>query len=89
MLSLDYYLIERIKQSDLKAFDELYRRYLKPIYGYIYKRVNHREDAQDITQDVFTRVFRHIKDFRRHLLSHGFILLLKMRSQGFSESEVN
>ena len=64
MLSLDHYLIERIKQSDLKAFDELYRRYLKPIYGYIYKRVNHREDAQDITQDVFVRVFRHIKDFR-------------------------
>ena len=64
MLSLDHYLIERIKQSDLKAFDELYRRYVKPIYGYIYKRVNHREDAQDITQDVFVRVFRHIKEFR-------------------------
>jgi len=64
MLSLDHYLIERIKQGDLKAFDELYRQYLKPIYGYIYKRVNHREDAEDITQDVFTRVFRHIKDFR-------------------------
>jgi len=64
MLSLDHYLIERIKQGDLKAFDELYCRYLKPIYGYIYKRVNHREDAEDITQDVFVRVFRHIKNFR-------------------------
>lgn len=90
MLFLDHYLVERIKQSDLKAFDELYRRYLKPIYGYIYKRVNHREDAQDITQDVFVRVFRHIKDFRvRHPLSPGFILLLKMRSQGFSGSKAN
>lgn len=64
MLSLDHYLIERIKQGDLKAFDELYWRYLKPIYGNIYKRINHREDAENITQDVFTRVFRHIKNFR-------------------------
>lgn len=64
MLSLDHCLIERIKHGDLKAFDELYCRYLKPIYGYIYKRVNHREDAEDITQNVFVRVFRHIKDFR-------------------------
>jgi len=64
MLSLDRCLIERIKQGDLEAFDELYRRYLKPIYGYVYRRVNHRGDAEDITQDVFVRVFRHIKDFR-------------------------
>jgi len=64
MLSLDHCLVERIKQGDLKAFDELYCRYLKPIYGYIYKRVNHREDAEDITQEVFIRAFRHIKDFR-------------------------
>jgi len=58
MLSLDQYLIERIKQGDLESFDELYRQYLRPIYGYIYKRVNHREDAQDITQDVFTKIAR-------------------------------
>lgn len=64
MVSVDCHLIERTKQGDLKAFDELYCRYLKPIYGYIYKRVNHREDAEDITQDVFVRVFRYIKNFR-------------------------
>jgi RNA polymerase sigma-70 factor (ECF subfamily) len=64
MLFLDHCLVERIKQGDLKAFDELYSRYLKPIYGYVYKRVNHREDAEDITQEVFIRAFRHIKDFR-------------------------
>ncbi|RLE07132.1 hypothetical protein DRZ78_03495 [Candidatus Aerophobetes bacterium] len=64
MISLDQCLVERVKHGDLKAFDELYCRYLKPIYGYVYKRVNHREDAEDITQDVFVRVFRHIKDFR-------------------------
>jgi len=64
MVSVDRYLIERTKQGNLKAFDELYCRYLKPIYGYIYKRVNHREDAEDIAQNVFIRVFRHIKNFR-------------------------
>ncbi len=36
MLSFDHYLIERVKQGDLKAFDELYCRYLKPIYGYMF-----------------------------------------------------
>lgn len=64
MLSLDRCLVERIKRGDLEAFDELYRRYLKPIYGYVYRRVNHRGDAEDITQEVFVRAFKHVKDFR-------------------------
>lgn len=76
MLSLDHYLIERIKQGNLKAFDELYCRYLKPIYGYIYKRVNHREDAEDITQDVFVRVFRHIKNFRGEAFFASWLYLI-------------
>lgn len=33
MLSLDRCLVERIKRVDLETLDELYRRYLEPIYG--------------------------------------------------------
>lgn len=62
---IDQDLIKRLQGGgDLGAFDEIYQRYFNPIFGFVCKKVHHRQDTEDITQEIFIRVFKHIKEFR-------------------------
>lgn len=36
------------------AFGVLYRRYLTPLYRYLYRRLGNTHDAEDLTAQVFT-----------------------------------
>jgi len=64
MRETDEDLVQKVKEGDLRAFDELYARYLNPIYRYIYKKTFHHQDTEDICQEVFIRVFRYIRHFK-------------------------
>ncbi|OGO77734.1 MAG: hypothetical protein A2Y23_02210 [Clostridiales bacterium GWB2_37_7] len=44
----------------MKAFDEIFAKYHKPIYYYIYKMVSSCEAAEDITQDTFVKVYKNL-----------------------------
>jgi len=54
----DEILVERIKNGDLSAFDELVRKYYKQISILAYKMTGSYEDSEDIAQEVFARVFK-------------------------------
>lgn len=56
-------LIERAKNGDNSAFDELYSRFLTPIYRYVYFRVKRKEDAEDIAQTVFLKAYQSLPRF--------------------------
>jgi RNA polymerase sigma-70 factor, ECF subfamily len=47
-------------RDDQAAFGELYERYVKQIYGYIYFRTGNHHDAEDLTARVFHRALVHI-----------------------------
>jgi RNA polymerase sigma-70 factor (ECF subfamily) len=51
-------LVKRFKSKDLKAFDEIFSAYYKPIYYFIYKMVHNTDTAEDITQDTFVKVYK-------------------------------
>lgn len=55
-------LIERAKH-DKDAFGELYRRYVKRIYNYVYYRTGNVEDAEDLTARIFVRAMNHIANY--------------------------
>ena len=50
-------------QGDREAFGELYDRYVKRIYNYIYFRTSNPFDAEDLTERVFFRAIRHIEKY--------------------------
>ncbi|MEA3352173.1 MAG: sigma-70 family RNA polymerase sigma factor [Chloroflexota bacterium] len=50
-------------QGDRQAFGELYDRYVKRIYNYIYYRTSNAADAEDLTERVFFRAIRHIEGY--------------------------
>jgi RNA polymerase sigma-70 factor (ECF subfamily) len=64
MTSNDYDLINKAKTGDSSAFRELVYRYDRNVLSLALKYVNDRDDAKDIYQEVFLRVFRGLKNFQ-------------------------
>ncbi len=56
-------------RTDEQAFSELYGLYLDPIYRFILKRTGHVQTAEDLTSDIFHKVFLHLKSFDPHKAS--------------------
>ncbi len=52
-------LVARAK-ADPEAFGQLYERYVRPIYNYIYYRTGNAQDAEDLTARVFQRASQHL-----------------------------
>ncbi len=58
-------LIDRICSGDRSAFQALVERHKKKIYFLAYDVVGNHHDAEDISQEVFIKMFRSLKTFRR------------------------
>lgn len=59
----DEYWAEQARQKP-DAFAELVARYQDRIYNYAYRMTGSREDAQDLAQETFIRVYTHLDRFR-------------------------
>lgn len=57
-------LIERCRRGDQAAFGELVQRYQRRIYGVAFAMLHHRENARDITQETFIRVYQNLASFQ-------------------------
>ncbi len=53
----DHDLIEAVKNGDEAAFAEVVRRYKNPITNYLYRFLNDYEEAVDLAQETFVRVY--------------------------------
>jgi len=51
-------LVDRIRAGDIAAFETLYRSYWQPLYAFAFRYVRSKPDAEDVTQDVFLRIWR-------------------------------
>lgn len=56
-------LIIRATQGDREAFDELYRKYKRPILNYIYRFIGNLSSAEELTQEAFVRAYINIHRF--------------------------
>ncbi len=57
-------LVRRAQEGSMEAVDELVRTYQTPIFSLAYRMVNQREEACDLTQEVFVKVYRAIRSFK-------------------------
>jgi len=63
-LSQDQSIVARCLDGDETAWEELVRVHTRQVYGLCYRFTNRSQEAQDLTQEVFLRVFKTIRSFR-------------------------
>jgi RNA polymerase sigma-70 factor, ECF subfamily len=67
-LEQDAQLVQRCLQGEGSAWEELVRRHTRRVYNICYRFVGNRTEAEDISQEVFLRVYRTLASYRS---AHG------------------
>lgn len=57
-------IIVASSEGSEEAFSELISFYLKPIFNFIYRICGNAKDAEDITQDVFIKLWKNLKKYK-------------------------
>ena len=60
----DLALVRLACRQSPSAYEELVRRYHGKIYGLVYNMTGSREDAEDVTQEVFVKAWKALPRFR-------------------------
>jgi RNA polymerase sigma-70 factor (ECF subfamily) len=60
----DEELVARSKTGDIDSFNQLVRRWERPIFALAYRTLGREEDARDVTQETFLRAFRALSGFK-------------------------
>ena len=63
MARSDVQLMLDVKAGDEQSFELLLQRYRTPLVNFLYRMVRAREEAEDLAQEVFLRVYRARKDY--------------------------
>ena len=62
-VALDQLLIDRFRQGDQSAFEQMVSRYWDRIYAMVNQLMRNPEDAEEVTQDAFIRAHRGLANF--------------------------
>lgn len=60
----DVQLLQLAQEGQAEAFGELYERYAQVVFRFLYAHVDNRLDAEDLTEEVFLRVWRSLSNYR-------------------------
>jgi RNA polymerase sigma-70 factor, ECF subfamily len=60
----DAELITRVGSGDRRAFETLYRRYARPVFGLALRRLGDRGRAEDAVQETFASIWRAARSYR-------------------------
>jgi len=60
----DLTLVQRVRTGDQRAFKLLVERYQRKVYAVAYGMVKDREEARDIAQEAFVKVYKYLEHFK-------------------------
>src|SRR5437588_5356207 len=63
-LDADHQIVERCLGGEEAAWEDLVRVHTRRVYSICYRFTSSDQEAQDLTQEIFLRVFRSLKSFR-------------------------
>jgi len=67
----EHELIEKAQRGDTDAFGQLYEIYAPAVFRYLYAHLDSRLDAEDLTEDVFLRVWQALAEYRQQGVPFG------------------
>ena len=51
-------LVKLLKKDDMKAFDIIYKKYSRRLYGFVFRYIKQEADTEEIVQDVFIKIWK-------------------------------
>lgn len=69
-------LISELKKGSLKAFDAIYDMYVKRLYVYCLQYTKSEEDAEEIVQDVFVRLWTNRENIRQEETLRSLLFIM-------------
>jgi RNA polymerase sigma-70 factor (ECF subfamily) len=77
----DNILLIALRERNEKAFDMIFQKYFKSIYSFVYQTCKQAEDAEDLTQEIFVKLWENsrtvpIKSLKSYLftLARGIVV---------------
>ncbi len=58
-------LIHRFQDGDCDAINQIIRYWYKPILNYLYRFLGNMDDAEDVCQQTFVKVYKHLKTLKK------------------------
>jgi len=62
--ALDAALFERARAQEPAAFRKLFELYKTPVYNFVARMIGRREDAEDVVQEVFVKLYHKLGTLR-------------------------
>ncbi|PKP50476.1 MAG: hypothetical protein CVT94_01520 [Bacteroidetes bacterium HGW-Bacteroidetes-11] len=66
-------LVSRLKRGDKKAFEEIFRKYREKVYYFAIRYYNSPEDAENVVQDVFIKIWDERAGLKEELSLNNYI----------------
>jgi RNA polymerase sigma-70 factor (ECF subfamily) len=72
----DKTLVTQLKNDSRKAFEEIFKKYADRIYYFSIKYLKSKEDAEEITQEVFVRLWNRRFDLKTELSFSSYLFMI-------------
>ena len=73
-------LVERGREGDLAAMESLYEMFKRPVFGLIYRHTQNQAVAEDLLQDVFLKIFSHLRNVRDTATFPGWVFRIALNT---------
>jgi RNA polymerase sigma-70 factor (ECF subfamily) len=69
----DAELVRACRRGDASAFGSILERYQRPVFNAALRMLGNRDDASDVTQTVFLKVYEHLDDYDSRFRLYSWI----------------
>ena len=69
-------LIDQVRAGNLKSFEELIDRYRNQVFNFVYRILGSRDDAEDILQDTFMKVYQHLPRYKKQAKFSSYLFTI-------------
>lgn len=91
----DQNLVESLQKGDLKAFDAIFKKYSQKVYRFAIKYLKSREEAEEIVQDLFLKIWENRSKLNKESSLKAYIFTISyhnicrvFRKRSYQESFV-
>jgi RNA polymerase sigma-70 factor (ECF subfamily) len=69
-------LVERLQKGDIEAFDLIYEKYSLKLYAFSLKYLKSTDEAEELVQSVFLKLWEHYKDLKKELSFKSYLFTI-------------